>query len=101
MSFIEELENLSDTIKEYSDQDLDEADTEMSCFEPFIELLGYQRTLTDMQRQYPADIRGGTRTVDYAIKKDSVPIMIVECKRLGENLDAHTRTIERILHCGS
>ena len=89
MSFIEGLENLSDTIKEYSDQDLDEANTEMSCFEPFIELLGYQRTLTDMQRQYPADIRGGTRTVDYAIKKDSVPIMIVECKRLGENLDAH------------
>jgi predicted type IV restriction endonuclease len=89
MELIKKLQNLSDTIKEYSDQDLDEANTEMSCFEPFIELLGYQRTLTNMQRQYPADIRGGTRTVDYAIKKDSVPIMIVECKRLGENLDAH------------
>ena len=88
---IEELQNLSDTIKEYSDQDLDEANTEMSCFEPFIELLGFQRTPTDMQRQYPADMRGGPKpkTVDYAIKKDGVPIMIVECKPLGDNLDSH------------
>jgi hypothetical protein len=89
MDFIEDLQSLSDKIKEYSDQDLDEANTEMYCFEPFIELLGFQRTPTDMQRQYPADIRGGTRAVDYAIKKDSVPIMIVECKALGENLESH------------
>ncbi|MYE90556.1 hypothetical protein F4X33_16350 [Candidatus Poribacteria bacterium] len=96
MGLIEELQNLSDTIKEYSDQDLDEANTEMSCLEPFIELLGYQRTLTDMQRQYPADMRGGAKpkTVDYAIKKDDAPIMIVECKQLGEDLDAHTGQLE-------
>ena len=90
MDFIEELQNLSDTIKEYSDQDLDEANTETFCFEPFIELLGFRRNPVDMQKQYPADIRGGPKTVDYAIKKDGVPIMIVECKPLGDNLDAHT-----------
>ena len=89
MGLIEQLRDLSDTIKEYSDQDLDEANTEIFCFEPFIELLGFQRILTDMQKQYPADIRGGTRAVDYAIKKDGVPIMIVECKPLGEDLDSH------------
>lgn len=89
MGLIEELQNLSDTIQGYIDQGLDEANTEIFCFEPFIELLGFQRTPTDMQKQYPADIRGGTRAVDYAIKKDSVPIMIVECKSLGEDLDSH------------
>ena len=89
MSFIEELQNLSDDIKEYSDQDLDEANTETFCVEPFIKLLGYRPNPGDMQKQYPADIRGGNRAVDYAIKKDSVPIMIVECKALGEDLDSH------------
>ena len=90
MAFIEELQNLSDTIKGYVNQDLDEANTETFCFEPFIELLGFRRNPVDMQKQYPADIRGGPKTVDYAIKKDGVPIMIVECKPLGDNLDAHT-----------
>ena len=89
MDLIEQLRDLSDIIKEYGDQGLDEANTEIFCFEPFIELLGFQRTLTDMQKQYPADIRGGTRAVDYAIKKDGIPIMIVECKPLGEDLDSH------------
>ena len=90
MGFIEDLQNLSDTIKEYRDQNLNEADTETFCFEPFIELLGFRRNPVDMQKQYPADIRGGPKTVDYAIKKDSIPIMIVECKPLGDDLDAHT-----------
>ena len=90
MDLIEKLENLSDKIKEYSGQNLDEANTETFCFEPFIELLGFERNPVDMQKQYPADIRGGPKTVDYAIKKDGVPIMIVECKRLGDDLDVHT-----------
>ena len=92
MGFIEELQNLSDTIQEYRDQNLNEADTETFCFEPFIELLGFRRNPGDMQKQYPADMRGGPKpkTVDYAIKKDGAPIMIVECKPLGDDLDAHT-----------
>ena len=89
MSLIEELKNLSDTIEEYRDQNLNEPDTETFCFEPFIGLLGFERNPVDMQKQYPADISGGNRTADYAIKKDGVPIMIVECKPLGEDLDAH------------
>ena len=87
MNLIEELKNLSDTIKEFSNHDLNEPDTETFCFEPFIGLLGFKRTPADMQKQYPADISGGNRTADYAIKKDGVPIMIVECKRLEDNLD--------------
>ena len=92
MGFIEELQNLSDTIQEYRDQNLNEADTETFCFEPFIELLGFERNPVDMQKQYPADMRGGPKpkTVDYAIKKDDAPIIIVECKQLGDDLDAHT-----------
>ncbi len=90
MGFIEELKNLSDTIKEYSNQDLDEANTETFCVEPFIELLGYKRNPGDMRKQYPADIRGKGEKVDYAIKKDGTPVMVIECKPLGDNLDAHT-----------
>ena len=87
MRLIEELKNLSKKIREYSGQDLSEADTETFCFEPFIKLLGFEPNPADMQKQYPADISGGNRTADYAIKKDGVPIMIVECKRLEDNLD--------------
>ena len=90
MGLIEQLRDLSDTMKEYSDQGLDEANTETFCVEPFIELLGYNLNPGDMQKQYPADMRGNSEKVDYAIKKDGVPIMIVECKPLGDNLDAHT-----------
>ena len=90
MELIEKLQNLSDTIKGYTDQNLNEADTETFCFEPFIELLGFERNPVDMQKRYPADIRGKGEKVDYAIKKDGVPIIIVECKPLGDNLDAHT-----------
>ena len=90
MGFIEELQNLSDTIKEYSDQNLDEANTETFCVEPFIELLGYKRNPGDMRKQYPADIRGKGEKVDYAVKKDGAPVMVIECKPLGDNLDAHT-----------
>ena len=82
MRLIEELKNLSKKIREYSGQDLSEADTETFCFEPFIKLLGFEPNPADMQKQYPADISGGNRTADYAIKKDGVPIMIVECKPL-------------------
>ena len=89
MRLIEELKNLSKKIREYSGQDLSEADTETFCFEPFIKLLGFEPNPADMQKQYPADISGGNRTADYAIKKDGVPIMIVECKPLGADLDAH------------
>ena len=89
MSLIEGLKDLSDTIEGYRGQNLNEPDTETFCFEPFIKLLGFEPNPTDMQKQYPADISGGNRTVDYAIKKDGVPIMIVECKPLGTDLDAH------------
>ena len=87
MGFIEEFQNLSDTIKGYRNQNLNETETETFCIEPFIELLGFERNPVDMQKRYPADMRGNSEKVDYAIKKDGVPIMIVECKPLGDNLD--------------
>ena len=90
MGFIEDLENLSAIIKEYVDQNLNERETETFCFEPFIEVLGFKRNPEDMRKRYPADMRGNSEKVDYAIKKDGVPIMIVECKPLGDKLDAHT-----------
>ena len=91
MSLIEKLENLSNTIEEYINTSLDESNTETFCVEPFIELLEFRRNPVDMQKQYPADLRGGNRAVDYALKKDGAPIMIVECKPLGAgDLDAWT-----------
>ena len=87
MGFMEELQNLADTIKEYSDQDLNETETETFCIEPFIQALGFKLNPADIHKRYPADMRGNSEKVDYAIKKDGVPIMIVECKPLGDSLD--------------
>ena len=93
MSLIKELKNLSDTIKGYRNHNLNESETETFCFEPFIESLGFKRTPADMRKQYPADLNDKSskgKKVDYAIKKEGVPIMIVECKPLRDTLDNWT-----------
>ena len=67
MSLIEELGNLSDTIKEF--QDLNEPDTETFCFEPFIGLLGFKRTPADMKNNIPPILVEGIERLAMQSKK--------------------------------
>lgn len=56
---------------------------------PFLQALGYDVfDATEVVPEFVADygIRSGER-VDYAIMRDGAPVMLVECKKVGDSLD--------------
>ena len=66
-----------------------EAATKTSLVLPFIEMLGYTTyDPTQVVPEFTADF--GTKKgdkVDYALLQDGKPIIVIECKRYGANLD--------------
>ncbi len=64
---------------------------------PFIQLLGYDIfNPTEVIPEFVADISNKKgEKVDYCIKKDDEPIIIIECKHWKENLDLHNTQLER------
>ena len=97
MDFIEELRNLSTRIAKQKDLAAqNEQATRNALVEPFIGLLGYDvHDLTEVKPESDADF--GTRRgkkADYAILKDNAPIMLIECKPYGSNLDDHTSQLQ-------
>ena len=64
--------------------------TKNVLIEPFMTALGYSaRNTNEVFPEYPADV--GTKQlekVDYAILRDGKPIILVECKALGNPLGA-------------
>ena len=98
MDFIEELRNLSIKIEKQKDVIRSEEATKNACVMPFIGLLGYDVSdLTEVVPEFTADF--GTKQgekVDYAIFKDDEVIMLIECKKYGEDLsDVHTSQLYR------
>ena len=97
MGFIEELENLSTLIeKQRGLAAQKEPATRNALVEPFIELLGYDvRNLTDVDPEPSTDFgEKQGKKADYAILKDSAPVMLIECKPYGTNLDRHTSQLQ-------
>ena len=65
--------------------------TKMAFVLPFIRALGYEDSNPEeLEPEYGADAPGkkGLK-VDYAVKKDSHPIMLIECKSCTSNLGDH------------
>ena len=98
MEFIEELRNLSTRIAKQKDLAAKkEQATRNALVEPFIGLLGYDvQDLTEVRPESDADFGGKKRPkqADYAILKDDVPIMLIECKPYGTKLDDHTSQLQ-------
>ena len=97
MGFIEELRNLSTRIAKQKDLAAQkEQATRNALVEPFIGLLGYDvHDLTEVRPESDADF--GTKRAkkaDYAVLKDNVPIMLIECKPYGSDLDNHTSQLQ-------
>ena len=97
MGFIEEFRDLSTRIAKQKDLvDSNEQATRNALVEPFIGLLGYDvHDLTEVIPESDADF--GTKRAkkaDYAILKNDVPIMLIECKPYGSNLDHHTSQLQ-------
>ena len=94
------LEQLHQRVNGLKDQIMTEEATKNAFVMPFIQILGYDIfNPTEVIPEYIADI--GTKKgekVDYLIKRDDEPILIIECKHWRENVDAHNSQLHRYYH---
>ena len=96
--FIDEIRSLSVRIKNERDIIQTEEATKTAFVMPFINILGYNVfNPREVVPEFTADV--GTKQgekVDYAIFKDDEVIMLMECKKCGEDLsDVHTSQLFR------
>lgn len=93
------LTRLADKIKEHEDRlQTTEAATKQWIIDPFIEALGYNLNDPDeVVPEFHADVGIKKKDkVDYAIMRDSKPLMIIECKCYGSDLSkAHLDQLYR------
>jgi hypothetical protein len=85
----ETVRNLSLRAKQYSGRNLNEAQTKTTLVKPFISALGYDiHNPFEVSAEFVAD-KGTKRgeKIDYAILRDNVPAILIECKALGATLD--------------
>lgn len=94
------LEQLHQRVDSLKDQINTEEATKNAFVMPFIQILGYDIfNPTEVIPEFICDI--GTKKgekVDYVIKKDNEPILIIECKHWKENADAHNSQLHRYYH---
>lgn len=94
------LEQLHQRVDSLKDQITTEEATKNAFVMPFIQILGYDIfNPTEVIPEFICDI--GTKKgekVDYVIKKDDEPILIIECKHWRENASAHNSQLHRYYH---
>lgn len=94
---LEQLHQRVDTLK---DQINTEEATKNAFVMPFIQILGYDIfNPIEVIPEFICDI--GTKKgekVDYVIKRDNEPILIIECKHWKETVDAHNSQLHRYYH---
>ena len=92
MDFNDQLQQLASKIARMRDVIQTEEAAKMAFVAPFINILGYDIfNPTEVVPEYICDvgIKRGEK-VDYAIMKDGVPIMLIECKPLGGSLSVES-----------
>lgn len=94
------LEQLHQRVDALKDQINTEEATKNAFVMPFIQILGYDIfNPTEVIPEHICDI--GTKKgekIDYVIKKDGEPILIIECKHWKESADAHNSQLHRYYH---
>ncbi|MET0946322.1 MAG: type I restriction endonuclease [Flavobacterium sp.] len=94
------LEQLHQRVDSLKDQINTEEATKNAFVMPFIQILGFDIfNPTEVIPEFICDI--GTKKgekIDYVIKKDGQPILIIECKHWKENADAHNSQLHRYYH---
>ncbi|GBF35459.1 hypothetical protein DCCM_4588 [Desulfocucumis palustris] len=97
MDFIDELKQFSARVENLKDQIKTEEATKTSIIMPFFQLLGYDIfNPNEFVPEFTADtgIKKGEK-VDYAIIIDGKPIILIEAKWCGENLQKHDSQLFR------
>lgn len=94
------LEQLHQRVNGLKDQIQTEEATKNAFVMPFIQILGYDIfNPTEVIPEHICDI--GTKKgekIDYVIRKNNEPILIIECKHWKENADAHNSQLHRYFH---
>ncbi len=88
MAFEDDIKKLADGISNFRDRLQTEEATKQSLVLPFLQALGYNVFDPDeVEPEFDADF-GETRgwKADYALKSDRVPVIIIECKQVSNNL---------------
>jgi len=97
MDFIDKIKDFSERIVKLDSQIKTEEATKNAFIMPFIQILGYDVfNPNELVPEFTADIgiKKGEK-VDYAIIIDNKPIILIECKCCGENLDKHNSQLYR------
>lgn len=91
MSLLDSLSNIADQIQGQRHLITSEQATILVSIQPFIRALGYDtQNLAEVQPEYTADPHSsGTERVDYVIKRDGKPIMLIEVKSSNTTLNQH------------
>lgn len=100
MDFKDQIKQLGERVTRLKDQIQTEEATKNAFIMPFIQALGYDIfNPLEVVPEFTADlgIKKGEK-VDYAIMKDGQPIILIECKWWGENLDVHNSQLFRYFH---
>ena len=91
MSLYSELQRISDQIQQQRHLITTEQATILVSIQPFIRALGYDtQNLAEVQPEFTADPHSsGTDRVDYVIKRDGRPIILIEVKSADTVLNKH------------
>lgn len=97
MDFIDQIKQFSKRVASLKDNIQTEEATKTSLIMPFFALLGYDVFNPDeFIPEYTADvgIKKGEK-VDYAIMNNGEPVILIECKWIGEDLQKHDSQLFR------
>ncbi|HOY38493.1 MAG: type I restriction enzyme HsdR N-terminal domain-containing protein [Bacteroidales bacterium] len=100
MDFKDSIKQLAERVVKLKNQIQTEEATKNAFIMPFIQILGYDVfNPIEVVPEYTADLglKKGEK-VDYAILKDNIPQILIECKWWGENLDVYNSQLFRYFH---
>lgn len=93
-NFKKQIQEISKKIKNQKDLTINEEATKQAFILPFFQVLGYNSSnLDEVVPEYNADIKKNKNqnSVDYCILKNKLPILLVECKAIGNKLGAREK----------
>lgn len=100
MDFKDQIRQIGERVKNFKDQIATEEATKNAFIMPFLQALGYDVfNPVEVVPEFVTDI--GTKKgekIDYAIYKDGVITILVECKHWAQNLNIHDGQMLRYFH---
>lgn len=100
-TFHEQLQRLAEQVRKRQPHIRGEESTKQSLVVPFLSVLGYDvHDPTEFVPEYVADFTkrragGPAEKVDYAIHRDGVPVLFIECKSVDSDPSQHNGQLAR------